>query len=138
MREPTDGWRVTVSNATGGSGTEAQTDAVLRALAEPRRREILAVLAVDEVPVGRLAEEFAVTRSAVSQHLRVLEDAGLVTRRAEGTRNYYRSRPEGLAGLRAYLDETWAASLDIGRRLAEAEAGVVRPDGREADERATA
>jgi DNA-binding transcriptional ArsR family regulator len=114
------------------------TDAVLRALAEPRRREILTLLAQDEVPVGRLAEEFDVTRSAVSQHLRVLEDAGLVTRRTEGTRNFYRSRPEGLAGLRAYLDETWAASLDTARRLVEIEVGVLDADGRERDDRATA
>ena len=117
---------------------DATTDVVLRALAEPRRREILTLLAHDEVPVGRLAEEFDVTRSAVSQHLRVLEDAGLVTRRTEGTRNFYRSRPEGLAGLRAYLDETWAASLDAARRLVEIEVGVLEADGTERDSRATA
>ena len=116
----------------------SDTDAVLRALAEPRRREILTLLATDEVPVGRLAEEFDVTRSAVSQHLRVLEDAGLVTRRTEGTRNFYRSRPEGLAGLRTYLDQTWAASLDAARRLVEAEVGVLHADGSERDDRATA
>jgi DNA-binding transcriptional ArsR family regulator len=116
----------------------SQTDTVLRALAEPRRREILTLLAHDEVPVGRLAQEFDVTRSAVSQHLRVLEDAGLVTRRTEGTRNFYRSRPEGLAGLRAYLDETWAASLDTARRLVEIEVGVLDVDGSEQDDRATA
>ena len=116
----------------------SDTDAVLRALVEPRRREILTRLAAGEVPVGRLAEEFDVTRSAVSQHLRVLEDAGLVTRRAEGTRNFYRSRPEGLAGLRAYLDETWASSLDTARRLVEIEVGVLEPDGSERDDRATA
>jgi DNA-binding transcriptional ArsR family regulator len=116
----------------------SDTDTVLRALAEPRRREILSLLALDEVPVGRLAEEVDVTRSAVSQHLRVLEDAGLVTRRAEGTRNFYRARPEGLAGLRAYLDETWAASLDAARRLVEIEVGVLDADGGERDDRATA
>lgn len=116
----------------------SRTDVVLRALAEPRRREILTLLARDEVPVGRLAEEFDVTRSAVSQHLRVLEEAGLVTRRTEGTRNFYRSRPEGLAGLRAYLDETWAASLDVARRLVEAEVGVLAEDGTERDDRASA
>ncbi|WP_426592223.1 ArsR/SmtB family transcription factor [Cellulomonas sp. McL0617] len=116
----------------------SQTDAVLRALAEPRRREMLTLLARDEVPVGRLAEEFDVTRSAVSQHLRVLEDAGLVTRRTQGTRNFYRSRPEGLADLRAYLDETWAASLDVARRLVEAEVGALADDGAEGDDRASA
>ncbi|WP_456824260.1 ArsR/SmtB family transcription factor [Cellulomonas sp. P5_E12] len=116
----------------------SQTDTVLRALAEPRRREMLTLLAHDELPVGRLAEAFDVTRSAVSQHLKVLEDAGLVTRRSAGTRNFYRSRPEGLAGLRSYLDETWAASLDVARRLVEVEVGVLDPDGTERDDRATA
>jgi DNA-binding transcriptional ArsR family regulator len=125
---------VGVSTSEPGAGT----DAVLRALAEPRRREILTLLARDEAPVGRLAEEFDVTRSAVSQHLRVLQDAGLVARRTEGTRHYYRSLPEGLAGLRAYLDETWAASLDVARRLVEIEAGVLAVDGTERDARATA
>ncbi len=120
------------------SADRQQTDAVLRALAEPRRRDILSLLSRDEVPVGRLADEFDVTRSAVSQHLRVLEEAGLVTRRSEGTRNFYRSRPEGLAGLRAYLDETWAASLDVARRLVEAEVGVLDAEGCEQDDRATA
>ena len=114
------------------------TDHVLRALAEPRRRAILRLVADDELPVGRLAEQFEVTRSAISQHLRVLEDAGLVTHRGEGTRNYYRAVPDGLAALRAYLDETWAAALDTGRRLVEIDAGVLREDGSEDDERALA
>jgi DNA-binding transcriptional ArsR family regulator len=113
------------------------TDDALRALAEPRRREILSLLARDEVPVGQLAKAFDVSRSAISQHLKVLEDAGLVTHRSEGTRNYYRSRPDGLADLRAFLDETWSASLAVARRLAEVEAGVLDVDGTE-DDRATA
>ncbi|WP_026075427.1 ArsR/SmtB family transcription factor [Cellulomonas massiliensis] len=100
------------------------TDAVLRALAEPRRRDILRLLSEGEKAVGRLAEEFDVTRSAVSQHLRVLQDAGLVAQRTVGTRHLYRTLPEGLAGLREFLDETWAASLDAARRLAESEADV--------------
>jgi len=115
----------------------SSADDALRALAEPRRREILSVLARDELPVGQLAEAFDVSRSAISQHLKVLEDSGLVTHRSEGTRNFYRSRPEGLAALRAFLDETWAASLDVARRLAEVEAGAVDVDAAE-DERATA
>lgn len=105
------------------------TDDVLRALAEPRRRDILRVLSDGEMAVGRLAERFDVTRSAVSQHLRVLQDAGLVTRRSVGTRNLYRARPDGLAGLRAFLDATWAASLDTARRLVEADAGVEDDEG---------
>jgi DNA-binding transcriptional ArsR family regulator len=114
------------------------TDDVLRALAEPRRREILRLLSRDEVPVGRLAEEFDVTRSAVSQHLRVLEDAGLVAHRTEGTRNFYRAVPEGLADLREYLDQTWSSALDVARRLVETDAGVLDDEGNERDERALA
>ncbi|NKY38515.1 ArsR/SmtB family transcription factor [Cellulomonas septica] len=102
-------------------------DDTLRALAEPRRREILSLLAHDELAVGRLADAFDVSRSAVSQHLRVLSDAGLVTHRTVGTRNLYRARPQGLAELREFLDETWAASLDVARRLAEADAGSGSP-----------
>ncbi|QHT55964.1 helix-turn-helix transcriptional regulator [Cellulomonas sp. H30R-01] len=107
-------------------------DDTLRALAEPRRREILSLLAHDELPVGRLADAFDVSRSAISQHLRVLSDAGLVTYRTVGTRNFYRARPQGLAELRAFLDETWAASLDVARRLAEADAGSGTPTDGEA------
>jgi len=90
------------------------------------------------VPVGRLAEEFDVTRSAVSQHLRVLEDAGLVAHRTEGTRNFYRAVPEGLADLREYLDQTWSSALDVARRLVETDAGVLDDEGNERDERALA
>jgi len=114
------------------------TDDVLRALAEPRRRQILRLLADDELPVGRLAEQFDVTRGAVSQHLRVLQDAGLVTHRSVGTRNLYRTVPDGLAELRAYLDETWASALDVARRLVEVESGAIDTEGHERDERALA
>jgi len=100
------------------------TDDVLRALAEPRRREILQLVARDELPVGRLADAVDVTRSAVSQHLRVLREAGLVTERRDGTRHWFRARPEGLAELRAFLDETWAGALDVARRLVEEDGGL--------------
>lgn len=104
-------------------------DDVLRAIAEPRRREILSLLAHEELPVGRLADAFDVSRSAVSQHLRVLADAGLVSYRSVGTRHYYRARPQGLAELRTFLEETWSASLDVARRIAEEDAGVVGAEG---------
>ena len=100
------------------------TDEALRALAEPRRRAIVRVLAAGELPVGRLAERFDVTRGAISQHLRVLEDAGLVTHRRDGTRHLYRTRPDGLVPLRRFLEETWADSLDAARRVVEQEAGT--------------
>lgn len=96
------------------------TDEVLRAIAEPRRREILRLVAHDEMAAGEIAAAFDVTRTAVSQHLTVLRNAGLVAERREGTRRLYRARPEGLAGLREFLDDMWASSLDIAARLAEA------------------
>lgn len=105
----------------------ATTDDVLRALAEPRRRAILQLVSREELPVGRLADAVDVTRSAVSQHLRVLREAGLVVERRDGTRHYFRARPEGLAELRAYLDETWAGALDVARRLVEEDRGLL-PD----------
>lgn len=99
-------------------------DEALRALAEPRRRAILRLVAQDEVAAGEIAAAFDVTRTAVSQHLTVLKNAGLVVERREGTRRLYRARPEGLAGVREMLDEMWASSLDVARRLVEAEAGI--------------
>jgi DNA-binding transcriptional ArsR family regulator len=96
-------------------------DDVLHALAEPRRREILRLVSRDELPAGRIAEHFAVTRPAVSQHLQVLKGAGLVRERRDGTRRLYRADPAALAPLRAYLNQMWADALDRGRRLAETE-----------------
>jgi DNA-binding transcriptional ArsR family regulator len=65
-----------------------------------------------------------VTRTAVSQHLTVLKNAGLLTERRDGTRRLYRARPEGLAGLRQHLDDMWADSLEVARKLVEAERGI--------------
>jgi DNA-binding transcriptional ArsR family regulator len=100
------------------------TDEVLRAIAEPRRREILRLVATEEMAAGEIAAAFDVTRTAISQHLTVLRNAGLVTERREGTRRLYRVRPEGLASLREFLDEMWTSSLDIAVRLAEADHGM--------------
>ncbi|GAA4889888.1 ArsR/SmtB family transcription factor [Actinomycetospora straminea] len=96
----------------------------LRALVEPRRRSILRLVAHDELSAGEIAAAFDVTRPAVSQHLTVLKDAGLLTERREGTRRLYRARPEGLDGLREFLDDMWASSLDTARRLVEADRGI--------------
>ena len=85
-----------------------------RALAEPRRREILRLVRDDERSAGDIASHFDVTRPAISQHLRVLKEAGLVTERRDGTRRLYRLRTEGLDELRAFLDELWSEQL---RRL---------------------
>ena len=92
---------------------------VLHALAEPRRRRILALVADHELPAGAIAEQFTVTRPAISQHLRVLREAGLVTERREGTRRLYRARPEGLAELRVFLDAFWTGRLARLREVAE-------------------
>ena len=109
------------------TGDEA-TDEALRALAEPRRRAILRLVARDELAAGEIAAAFEVTRTAVSQHLTVLKNAGLLAERRDGTRRLYRARPEGLAGLRQFLDDMWADSLEVARRLVEAERGI-GPDG---------
>ena len=87
--------------------------ASLDALAEPRRREILALVRDRELAAGEIAANFDVTRSAISQHVGVLKQAGLVTERREGTKRLYRARPEGLADLRAFLDEFWSEHLDV-------------------------
>jgi len=103
---------------------ERTTDEALRALAEPRRRAILRLVAHDELAAGEIAAAFDVTRTAVSQHLTVLKTAGLLTERRDGTRRLYRARPEGLDKVRRVLDEMWASSLEAARRIVEAERGV--------------
>lgn len=70
---------------------------------------------------GEIASHFDVTRSAVSQHLRVLKDAGLLAERRKGTRRIYRMRPEGLAELREFIDGFWDVQLSALKREAEAE-----------------
>jgi DNA-binding transcriptional ArsR family regulator len=77
---------------------------------------------------GEIAAAFDVSRTAISQHVSVLKSAGLLTERREGTRRLYRARPEGLAGLRAFLDDMWADSLDTARRLVEADRGRSEAD----------
>jgi DNA-binding transcriptional ArsR family regulator len=96
-------------------------EAVLQALAEPRRREILQVILRGELSSGEIASRFDVTRPAISQHLKVLERVGLVAVTRAGTRRLYRLRPEGLAGLRAYLEQFWAGSLEVLKQAAEAQ-----------------
>ena len=99
------------------------TDAVLRALAEPQRRRILAVVRDRELPAGEIAEHFDITHQAVSQHLRVLKDAGLMQERRDGTRRLYAIRPEAIEPVRAFLDELWPASLQRLKRTVETDKG---------------
>jgi DNA-binding transcriptional ArsR family regulator len=96
-------------------------EAALKAIAAPRRREILALVRDGELSAGEIAAHFDVTRPAVSQHLTVLKEAGLVSERRNGTRRLYRARPEGLAQLKAFLDEFWGGRLDALKREAERE-----------------
>ena len=93
-------------------------DAVLAALVEPNRREILRLVHGEELPAGRIASHFDVSRPAISQHLKVLRDAGLIAERREGTRRLYRLRAEGFADV-ARFEEFRDARLQ--QRKAEAE-----------------
>jgi DNA-binding transcriptional ArsR family regulator len=107
---------------------EQATDEALKAIAEPRRRAILRLVADDELAAGQIAAAFEVSRTAVSQHLTVLKNAGLLAERREGTRRLYRARPEGLDGLRQFLNDMWASSLDAARRIVEAERDIADDD----------
>jgi DNA-binding transcriptional ArsR family regulator len=93
----------------------------LRAIAEPRRREILQLVRDRELSSGAIAAHFDVTRPAISQHLGMLAGAGLVTVRKLHTQRLYRARPEGLAELRQFLDEFWEVGLNRLAAAAEAE-----------------
>lgn len=86
-------------------------DAAARAVAEPTRREILRLVHDQERTVSDIADHFDVSRPAISQHLRVLADAELVTVRNVGTRRYYQARPEGLAELTEWMQGFWSTSL---------------------------
>ena len=81
------------------------------ALGDPTRRAVFERLAPGPLPVGEIAAGLPVSRPAVSQHLRVLQEAGLVTARRDGTRRLYSVDPRGLAELRAYLDSFWNQAL---------------------------
>ena len=92
--------------------------AVLDALGDATRRQIFESLKAGPRSVGELAAGLPVSRPAVSQHLRVLKAAGLVTDRKDGTRRVYRIEPDGLAGLRDYFDGFWSEALERFREAA--------------------
>lgn len=96
-------------------------EAALKAIAAPHRRRILWLVRDEELSAGEIAAHFDVTRPAVSQHLSVLKEAGLVNERRNGTRRLYRARPEGLVELKAFLDELWGERLETLKREAERE-----------------
>ena len=97
-----------------------EVDAALKALAEPRRRDILRLVWSQELAAGEIAARFDVTRPAISQHLRVLSEADLVTERRDGTRRLYRARPDTVEELQAFLARFWDERLDRLRDVAEA------------------
>lgn len=121
-----------------GLESEASESAVLRAVAEPRRRAILRLVASQELSAGEIASTFDVSRPAVSQHLTVLKEAGLLAERRDGTRRLYRTRAAGLSGLRRFLDDVWGNALADAARIAEAGAddGVTVGDGGQRELRA--
>ncbi len=96
-----------------------RVEAAIRAIAEPRRREILRLVWTSELAAGEIASHFDVTRPAISQHLRVLREAGLVSERRNGTKRLYRARPESIAELRAYLESYWDENLRLLKQAAE-------------------
>ena len=101
-------------------------EAASRALAEPRRREILRLVRHEEMSAGVIASHFDVSRPAISQHLGVLKDAGLLDERRDGTRRLYRIRSEGFEELRRFLDEFWGEGLARLKFAAEADHRVAR------------
>lgn len=96
-------------------------EAAARAVAEPTRRDILRLVHEQERTASNIASHFAVSRPAISQHLRVLSDAELVTVRTDGTRRYYQARPEGLTELSEWIESFWSSSLARLKTAAEQE-----------------
>ncbi len=94
-------------------------DAALRAISEPQRRQILRLVAKKELPAGEIASHFAVSRPAISQHLRVLKDAGLIAERRDGTRRLYRTRFDTVAELRTFFEQMWDDGLARLKEVAE-------------------
>ena len=99
---------------------DAYGDGGLGLLGDPTRRAIFELLARRPSSVGELAQQLPISRPAVSQHLRVLKDGGLVVSRPEGTRRVYRLNPDGVRALRAYLDRIWDDALTAFQKAAEA------------------
>ena len=93
--------------------------AQLRAISDPTRRRILELVADRHLAAGEIAEHFSVSRPAISQHLGVLREAGLLTERREGTRRLYTTDVSGLAGIREFVDRFWRVGLDTLKDVAE-------------------
>lgn len=105
---------------------QARLQTLLTAIADPRRRAILRLVQERELPAGEIAERFHTTRQAVSQHLRVLESAGLLELRREGAKRWYRTQPGTLMELRTFLEAFWDASLTTLKHHVEYERRRIR------------
>jgi DNA-binding transcriptional ArsR family regulator len=100
------------------------SEAAFQAIAEPRRRATLRLVRDRPQSVNEIAEQFDITQQAVSQHLKVLREAGLVAMRQDGQRRLYVVRPEGLNAIRELLEELWPASLEQLKRAVESDRGA--------------
>ena len=109
-------------------------DAALAALGDPTRRAIFECLARGPKAVGQLASDLPVSRPAVSQHLRVLKEAGLVADRADGTRRIYQIQPQGMRAIHDYLDQMWGQAL-TSFQAAAVRAAAGAEDGTSDDDR---
>ena len=102
---------------------------LFQVLGDPRRRRVMALVSARERTAGEIAERFDVTFGAVSQHLKVLRDSGLVTLRRDGKQRFYRADREGMGPLADYLQSMWATKLDALAELAEAAERAEGTDG---------
>jgi DNA-binding transcriptional ArsR family regulator len=107
------------SGATARQAAEVETDGLLRAMAASRRRAIMVLVSDRERSAGEIAAEFDVSRTAISQHLTVLREAGLISERREGTRRFYRGERERVAQLRDALDGIWGNALSSAKTIVE-------------------
>jgi DNA-binding transcriptional ArsR family regulator len=112
--------------ASKSSQKSADLESVLRALAVPRRVEILKLVHAVELPAGQIADNFRTSRQAVSQHLRILTKLGLLDERRDGTRRLYTVRKEAFAELRKFLDVFWGDRLSSLKWQVEANRGKAR------------
>lgn len=101
------------------SGASSVPGDPFEALGDPRRREILGLLSNGDLPVNEIAAALPISRPAVSRHLRLLKDAGLVEERAQGTRRIYQLKDDGVGAVQNYLEGVWGAAAARFRLLAE-------------------
>jgi DNA-binding transcriptional ArsR family regulator len=99
---------------------------VLRALSEPHRQQVVRLLGEGELSAGEIASHFTLTRQAVSQHLQVLRQAGLIDERRQGARRLYRLAPERIAELNAFLDSLWGDGLARLKQVVETQPVATR------------